>query len=574
MKRWIAAAAAIRLALFGVLSPACAAVVTAPIQVAPVQVPVPGPVVLPVSGMAPLQGPLQTGLSSLSGPSALTPSVIPLPTPAVAASPLPAAAAATPSARESLTAQTPLKGQVPGVGEGRKIAEVQPAARRGDLSPAGPVQRMDFKTLWSLPVQWEGIQEHKQAYANLRWVLSTDPAALGQIFDAIKADPRVFTTTLDGMFMSLRSVLRSPLPASERYPAAVSLAQTYAGFLLNLRRRPGLPDSVLRRSEEVLRDFFVENVFVEEFARRIMLDDKLRQLMPPPSLNPARGQTQGRSAPSVMSETPWTMSPPIPAGSRKSTDREFSFVKKLQDLDTRLREVLFQKERLERRLDLAREKGFSRDFVQARAVELAIYLRDTVKPILGYAVNGVSRVTDILFRNQFLLGRGYAGDHKTAIFKSDKAHLVLTPEPGGFVVRAALESDIQEAWVLDAVKRSIEEYWQGSFELDGRTVHLRVEVSILRLAPGQPFSAGALKVAEGTTVSHARPDGMYLSRSFSYHTPAHEFGHLLGLPDEYSEVYDGPSRASIHMQNEGSLMGGAAGVLHPRHFRMAYDDLK
>jgi hypothetical protein len=161
------------------------------------------------------------------------------------------------------------------------------------------------------------------------------------------------------------------------------------------------------------------------------------------------------------------------------------------------------------------------------------------------------------------------------VWVPDNANLRLMTEPGGYRVEADFETDIQDDAVLKTVKESIEDYWQGRFDWQGRELSFRVAVSIKRLSPGQEFSEGSLRLWDGHDgISHAMPDGIVLSRGLGYNTPAHEFGHIMGLADEYREGYDHELMAGVYLENEASLMGHWKGKVLPRHLKTAYQLLR
>lgn len=98
-------------------------------------------------------------------------------------------------------------------------------------------------------------------------------------------------------------------------------------------------------------------------------------------------------------------------------------------------------------------------------------------------------------------------------------------------------------------------------------------VSQAGVSPTLNGSAPSLEDA-GAHVSRADADSILLSRKADYATPAHEFGHVIGLVDEYEETYNPEHKAGMHVQYPSSLMASMAGKVLPRHFKLAYQLLK
>ena len=81
-----------------------------------------------------------------------------------------------------------------------------------------------------------------------------------------------------------------------------------------------------------------------------------------------------------------------------------------------------------------------------------------------------------------------------------------------------------------------------------------------------------MRLIEGTE-SYANGSTIGLSRDLGYSAPAHEFGHILGLDDEYTEEYSGETGHLTTVQNQGSLMGSHTGDVLERHLLQVYGAL-
>ncbi len=138
---------------------------------------------------------------------------------------------------------------------------------------------------------------------------------------------------------------------------------------------------------------------------------------------------------------------------------------------------------------------------------------------------------------------------------------------GGLTVDAGFETDIADPRVRKWIKASIEKAWSGVVGAGAQRLRLQIQVR-LRLVRDGRFSPGGLRIVQTKEGTHAAPaDGaIYLNPvDVDDSTAAHEFGHLLGLPDEYVQVYDGKARRFQFMIRGGNLMGGYASKASPEH---------
>ncbi|MDD5656808.1 MAG: hypothetical protein PHF00_06090 [Elusimicrobia bacterium] len=193
-------------------------------------------------------------------------------------------------------------------------------------------------------------------------------------------------------------------------------------------------------------------------------------------------------------------------------------------------------------------------------------------PEHGRAEAAIARFPAITFVKALL-----GPDRRAFYYVPDNKGLRLVPEPGGFRVEADFQTDIRDPEVRRVVKASIEDYWRGEFSYGGKTLRLRARVTIRPLAEGEPFAPERLQLVDGKDAdltSVTSESRVTLSRLFRYDTPAHEFGHVLGLVDDYREDYDPGTRSAVYTRLPGSLMSSSDGSLQPRHLKLAYQLLR
>lgn len=163
-----------------------------------------------------------------------------------------------------------------------------------------------------------------------------------------------------------------------------------------------------------------------------------------------------------------------------------------------------------------------------------------------------------------------------------RGRLLYLPHPSislqanadGYLLQAAFETEIQDPAVVAAFRRSIESYWTRTFEENGRSKRFTAKIAVRVLGPNKVCSPDSLCLADGGTLSGANAQGIFLSREFEFAVPAHEFGHIMGLPDEYGNIYFPESMKVVNEQDRSSLMAHGEGVLQSRHFIQIIEALR
>ncbi|TPW19188.1 MAG: hypothetical protein FD126_2934, partial [Elusimicrobia bacterium] len=437
-----------------------------------------------------------------------------------------------------------------------------------DLAPTGLIPRLEYSQLGALDVEWVGLDEHREEYRNLRFVLTSDARNAQALTEFLRRGPDEMNSILRPMFLALRSVTEAPrLGGEARVRAVAGLLYRYYNALRPVVDDPTMPPAVRERAGDVLLNFLSEWRVATELLRggevRLALD----------RLEASEGRARAldveeprpRAAAALRHAAPTT---DIERGWGVTSDEVRQSLVSLDGLKARVDKIAFFLERLLTRHRLAAERGMRPGFVEARRLEVLEYLRETVTPVRRMARSALPRYTEMT------LGRTWLGDDQRRrpahVWIPDHPGLTMRSVPGGVLVRAVFETRIEDATTLAEFKRSIERHWNGTFEVEGRALEFRVEVDVRTIPAGAPYSPDALRLKE-SDYPHALPDTVALSKSWQFDAAAHEFGHIMGLPDEYVEFYAPRSRAGVTRFNPGSLMGGhTTGVVHPRHRRVAY----
>ncbi|MDE2143064.1 MAG: hypothetical protein KGJ84_11705 [Elusimicrobia bacterium] len=208
----------------------------------------------------------------------------------------------------------------------------------------------------------------------------------------------------------------------------------------------------------------------------------------------------------------------------------------------------FDKAEASNRPDAARALG-------ARLESRRVYWRKMLERFSGYAL-----------RRSFVDQRPHRSEEV-----STHGGIRLRSEAGVFVLTARFATDIRDPAVLAEVKSSIESAWRGEWTLDGRRAGWRTSVEFVPLAPGGEFPSDALRLIDGgDSVTHAGGGKLVLGRGFGHSAPAHEFGHLLGLEDDYVESYDSADRSISVVELPASIMSSPGGRVLPEHFARVF----
>lgn len=431
-----------------------------------------------------------------------------------------------------------------------------------DLPPAGEGRLNSTQSSWLRSSLVEGPQPVFSP-EGFEFLVAGEPIATDRYMAALRAgQPGLMQSSLDAMYSSLVRSIDAGLPAEERMALAAAAARRYGTLLKTIQEDAAIPPVTRKMAERARSQFLDDDVLLEELARARQAKTRLAGLE-----RTAHAQLSPAAAEAAQSsEGEWVVPKPVPDSERDHRDAPVRFELSLSEIARYVDEAQFRLETLSTRYHVAANAHrFSKELVGRLYTEFNGFLA-ALQAWIPQSQANVSRFPLVTLR--------------AAFSSADKAHKVmqvpstadlrLVNEPGGFLVKARFETDIDDADVLGAVKSSIESHWKGDFALHGKSYRFRTEVTIKTLGPGQVPSEGGLRLIDGKdSVSNVLGTRLTLGRSWSYDTPAHEFGHIMGLADEYTETYNARKRAAEHVQ-PGNIMGADHGRVEARHLKTAY----
>jgi len=454
------------------------------------------------------------------------------------------------------------------------------AALHTELPPAGPAVVLrpeqaqvirktvaeDPKTKVMEPMLFDIIQQG-------------DPAHMKKITDYLDKGSDRSREILFAMYNALsRTMTEAPLDREERVQAAMAWARQNSTFLRKLIRNQDVARNDKLRFKAALDLLNKDALVFEELAQQRMLQGRItemeRKYMPKPATAvrvPSR-QTQGRARKAAPQAPEWKLHKPIPRDKRLNADAgKHEQSSSYKEVKAKVETTYFKLEKTRTRALLAwNNPGFSEAFRRRMVVEYHKQI-EAAKDGFRYLRHMTNRIASVSLRRLFM---GEARNHKI-VWVPKNEHLHLVEEKGGYALVADFQTDITDDKALAFIKASIEDYWRGYFTFNGEQRHFRTFVRIRKVPTGAEFSKGALKLQGGSgRISHGGPDGVYLETDLDFATPAHEFGHVLGLADEYQEGYREEDRTAWSVQNQGSLMGSLGGSVLPDQFRLVYQLLR
>jgi len=388
------------------------------------------------------------------------------------------------------------------------------------------------------------------------------------------------------MYNSLERVYSSGLTPTDRLSAALALSDRYKVFFDGLKTNPSL-SAKARREAENASDLLADPQQIifglaqtRQAQNELRLWEQQQERLRPASRGPPATSGQAPPAPpelesgiESLDEIAWQVPPFILESQRgMGADAPHPFIVSLAELRAIIGTTRTNLDLIAERMRLVALPHFSDEFRQRIGKKISDRLAAFAESLPGIKAR-VDRFANTTISTAFLSKK-----HRRILHVPDHPGLSLSPEPGGLLLRARFKTDIDDAAVRNTIKDSIESYWKGSFQFGDKTHSWRTVVQIEPLKEGEAFPADWLQVLDNKSGnSYASASAISLSRlppNFTFATPAHEFGHILGLSDEYSEAYVPEEASSHHIQIPASLMGSQKGKVLERHFKTIYQLLR
>ncbi|HXT02229.1 MAG TPA: hypothetical protein VN915_16265 [Elusimicrobiota bacterium] len=394
-------------------------------------------------------------------------------------------------------------------------------------------------------------------------------AMIGQVLRELAA-PRGLESALYSLAEGLRRAYEGPLPSGPRAEVSRVLHSTSREFLARVAAEDDLPESV-RGVAAKASGYFEDDRMLAAVAWERQEKTRIaegRAALLAERIEDRSGKVQGRSA--FNASGGWHPPASAAAVPLRAGESVAKWTTSMNEVSKRIREARALFELARARRDAAKRLRLSRAGREREALRWKKAASDYARA-LDRQEDVVSRIMNNSVTRSFssidVRGRPLrVPDHPGLSFREVE---------GGYRVEARFVTSIDDPAVIDAFRRSIESYWSGRFQEDGRERTFETRVSVRVLAAGEPAPSDALRLIEsGRTNSFAGGDQIALARTFEFHTPAHEFGHVLGLPDEYVSEYAPEAMAVRHEQDGTSLMASPGGLVLDRHFAEAARLLK
>jgi hypothetical protein len=419
---------------------------------------------------------------------------------------------------------------------------------------AARIRWLPADTVWSTP---EVLQNRRQQLL--------DPGRHAQLMNELKTMPKLAGPQVrKAMYHTLLSTMRSDLPAAQRATICQQLSRQFGKLAREVRQVPGMPVSERVAFGRVLVRFLRDDVLVQEFAREREQQYQLAKAIPKTSLGVKRPPSNQSSTTPPKIE--WQIPAPVDKSALKSGEVK-ALTYSVSGYKQNTVEALERYERQARRWRLVQSHTFSPRFVQKQKKALDSATRH-LEAETRRMVHSVPRLTEAKLLKAFVWPespvklerivrnpRAVQVVDKSPLWTVNDTGLELRRTPGGLKLQATFETTIKNDAVLRAVKQSIETVWNGPIRVKGvDNQRLQTSVTFHKVAREADFNQGSLRLVEGRS-NCATQGTIELSRCFAGTTPAHEFGHILGLRDTYKALYDPRARTFVEVQDHATLMG-------------------
>lgn len=380
----------------------------------------------------------------------------------------------------------------------------------------------------------------------------------------LRKNPGVSATISWYIYGNLNFIAFADAPAHKRAAFASYAADRYARFLAQAAQNKSLPNffrEQAKKSGKSLADGTLVQALI--LARQAQARLKaIATLIPKSSENPE----SKNGIPTV----PWKIPAPTKKSERGKTTEQGNFDISFHEIDADIAMDFFNAERLLSRDKILLERKFS-EKIQERVYRK---IEDGILKLRGFIPEYDGKIKRFL---DWTIWNGFFPKKERKI-ESRARHqgLEFIEYPKGrIVIRAHFLTNIDNQDALGTVKSSIEDYWRGKFSYRGATYKVKTEVSFEPINRGKNIPVGALELRDGgNEQSHVEGSVLVLGRVFGYSVPAHEFGHILGLTDEYQETYDFERHRRVTATWPDNLMASQKGVVLPRHLKTVYQLLR
>ncbi|MFI5350395.1 MAG: hypothetical protein ACHQ2Z_12685 [Elusimicrobiota bacterium] len=383
---------------------------------------------------------------------------------------------------------------------------------------------------------------------------------------AKKGDPAAWPTLTGILFSQLRTAFFLDRDPGARVAVSSRVNQSAALFLRRIADDPALPDAARNLARGVAARYLADDGLMTALAwarqEKQRVADGRRELAAEVAALPELAQKIKGPDVALSSEDLKWMPPgpdavvPKTAGTgvwRRTND----LIKRSRDFKYRF--AVFQ---------LARSRWYASMKIPLSAQAASREKAQWMKAASSFAnsLTNHEYIVDYTLTSTLRLNFAYLdGGIRGRLLHPPYSSIVLRSTPEGYLLQAAFETKIQDPAVVEAFRRSIEGYWTRVFPEKGLRRRFTTQVAVRVLGPEENFSDGSLRLVDGVNQSSAGPQQISLSRKFTFQTPAHEFGHVMGLPDEYVDNFIPEKMQVVDEQDRSSLMANDAGLLRTRH---------
>ncbi|MEK7382668.1 MAG: hypothetical protein AAB262_05205 [Elusimicrobiota bacterium] len=431
-----------------------------------------------------------------------------------------------------------------------------PADLPGDGGPRN-VRPEDINTITRLMIDEKGAGLHPVIF---NAAFAEDEASYNEL-RALCHDRSGFGSALTSLYKALRRAHEARLPTHVRIGASGLMHDALGSFLDRVAVEEAFPSETRDMARDARNDYLKERRLLSALAWGRQERDRIAEARRALIAENIREEAQDRNIGADRLKEGWRppapdARPPEKAG--RGIDR---WSQGLRDMTGVFQEQLSLFQLAQNRRDAA---GKARLSPASAARETGRW--ENAARAFAIVLDSHGSSVDYFLDHTLRLGFSRMIRRGKPIRIPTNPGLALRETAEGYLLEAAFETSMREQAVVDAFRRSIESYWTGRFKEKGRPRLFQTRISVRVLAEGAEPSPNALLLVDGLTASGAAERHIMLRRDFTFSTPAHEFGHILGLPDEYANDYDPDLMKIVNAQNQASVMASHKGLVQAGHF--------